>query len=299
MNRQLQVHDDDAHAEELALAHVAPSDIDVQIATAHRYPRSITDFQRDALTLATLDEDVASSMFYALPRADKTIEGPSARLAEVVASTWGNLRVESDIEAIDEKMITAVATCIDLQKNIAVRIRVKRRITDRYGKRFNDDLIVMTGNAASSIALRNAVFKVVPFALVKPIYMAARSASLGEGKTMTQKRAAVAGHLKKLGVKEADLLAKIGAKGWDDVSEGDLVTLRGLATAIAEGDVSVETAFASEAEEVAQATKARLSTIKSKAKAAKAKAPKVPQPPGDLTEEELAEAERHAAKDGE
>src|SRR5690625_5388697 len=120
MNRQLQVHDDDAHAEELALAHVAPSDIDVQIATAHRYPRSITDFQRDALTLATLDEDVASSMFYALPRADKTIEGPSARLAEVVASTWGNLRVESDIEAIDEKMITAVATCIDLQKNIAV-----------------------------------------------------------------------------------------------------------------------------------------------------------------------------------
>lgn len=68
------------------------SEIDQQIATAHRFPRSIKRFRDEAMQMVTLNESVAGQCIYALPRDGKTIEGPSARFAEVIASAWGNSR---------------------------------------------------------------------------------------------------------------------------------------------------------------------------------------------------------------
>lgn len=163
---------------------------DVQIATAKRWPRSIDRSLKQALTLATLDEQSAQSCFYALPRAGKTIEGPSTRLAEIMASSWGNLRVDADIVDEDDTHVTAAAACFDLENNVAIRVRVKRRITDKHGKRFNDDMIGVTANAAVSVAFRNSVFRVVPMAFTRQVYQAARRAAVGKGGTLTQKRQA-------------------------------------------------------------------------------------------------------------
>ena len=68
------------------LSVLSRAEIDVQITTAKRYPRSVTAFRREAEEMATLDEETAGSMFYVLPRAGKNIEGPSVRLAEIVGS---------------------------------------------------------------------------------------------------------------------------------------------------------------------------------------------------------------------
>ena len=59
-----------------ALEAVDRASIDIQIATAKQYPRSVDKALKEALTLATLDEETAASMFYVLPRAGKRIEGP-------------------------------------------------------------------------------------------------------------------------------------------------------------------------------------------------------------------------------
>src|SRR5678816_4803120 len=99
-------------------------------------------------------------MFYSLPRGGRNIVGPSVRFAEVVASSWGNIRSGARIIDIDDKFITAQGQCFDLEKNICVQVEVKRRITKKDGKRYDDDMIGVTGNAACSISLRNAVFKV-------------------------------------------------------------------------------------------------------------------------------------------
>lgn len=218
--------------------------IDVQIATAKRYPRSVDKSLKEALTLATLDEETAASMFYALPRSGKTIEGPSARLAEVMAYSWGNLRVDADIVAEDKNTVTAMGTCFDLEKNVAVRVRVKRRITDKHGKRYNEDMIGVTSNAAISIALRNSVFKVIPAALIRRIYGEARKASLGKGGTITQKRQKALEWFSKLGVKDAQVFEVLGVRGLDDIGEDQLITLRGLVNAIQDGETSVEQVFA-------------------------------------------------------
>lgn len=224
----------------LALTAIDRGQMDVQIATAKANPRSITAARREALSLATLDENVAGSCFYSLPRSGKTIEGPSARLAEIITYSWGNIRAEADIVAIDDKFVTAMGTCLDLERNTGYRVRVKRRITDRHGRRYNDDMIGVTSNAAISIALRNCVFKTVPRALWETVYEAARKASLGQGGTITQKRQNALEWFAKTGLSEAQVCEMLGVKGVDDIGEEELITLRGLKTAIKDGETSVE-----------------------------------------------------------
>ena len=234
---------DEGIAGSVALGAVDRASIDIQIATAKRYPRVVSKPLEEALTLATLDEETAGSMFYAMPRGGKTIEGPSARLAEVMAYSWGNLRVDADIVGEAKTHITAMGTCFDLEKNVAVRVRVRRRITDRHGKRYNEDMIGVTSNAAISIALRNSVFKVIPRAFSQQIYAAARKASLGKGGTIAQKRQKALEWFNKAGVKDEQVFDLLDVRGLDDIGEDHLITLRGLVTAIKDGDTTVEQTF--------------------------------------------------------
>lgn len=234
-----------------ALAALNRSEIDMQISTAKEYPRSLTKVHRDAMTLATLDEETAATMFYVLPRSGKKIEGPSIRLAEVIGSCWGNLRYASRVVSIDPpkrrgepQFITAQGMCHDLEKNVAIAWECKRRITNKNGERFNDDMIQVTGNAAAAVALREAIFKVVPRALIKPIYEAAKQTAIGKAESMDVKRSKAIGHFAKMGVDEPRVLAALGVKGVEDIGVDELVILRGLATAIKDGETTVDDAFA-------------------------------------------------------
>lgn len=223
-----------------------PSDpmVDVQVATAKRFPRSISRFRKEAEAMAVLDEETAGECFYVLPRGGKRIEGPSARLAEILVYAWGNARADAEVIDVGDTHLVAQGTFFDLERNIAIRKKVHRRITDKHGRRYNDDMIGVTGNAASSIALRNVVFAGIPKALWKGIYLKARRASIGEGGTLTQKRQASLEWFGKLGVEEARVFDLLGVDGIEDIKEDELITLRGLANAIKDGEVTVEETFA-------------------------------------------------------
>lgn len=239
----------------MALGAVERASIDMQIATAKTYPRSIEKALKEAETLATLNEQVAGSMFYRLParkNRDGTegspIEGPSVRLAEVIAYSWTNLRVMAEITERGQTHVTARGMCFDLERNIAFGVSVKRRITSSGGRRYGEDMIGVTENAAIKIALRNAVFTTIPASLVRTVYDKARIASTGKG-TIEQKRRAAGEYFRKLGVQEAELFQAIGVQGWDDVGEEQLIALRGFRTSIEDGDGSVETIFRPKPEE--------------------------------------------------
>jgi hypothetical protein len=223
-----------------ALTAYTSAEIDTQIATAKRYPRSIKAFKRQCEELACLDEETAATMFYSLPRGGKAIQGPSVRFAEVVGYAWGNLRYGARVIAVDDKFITAQGQCSDLEKNIACQVEVKRRITDKGGRRYNDDMIGVTGNAACSIALRNAIFKVVPFGLAKGIYERAQELVKGEAKSLVQRRGSAIEWFVKAGATEAQVLQALGRTGVDDVTLDDLVTLTGMRTAIKDGEHTIE-----------------------------------------------------------
>ena len=226
-----------------ALEAMTRGQIDVQIATAQRFPRSVKGFVRDALDMATLDQETAEACFYALPRAGKTIEGPSARLAEIIASAWGHMRVEGRVIEESDRFVTARGTAWDVQRNVAMAVEVRRRITDKRGKRYADDMIGVTANAAIAIALRNAVFKVVPSAYTRHIYAQCREVAVGKAETLSARRDRALGFFTKLGVSAERVCATLEVNGVEDITLDHLATLQGLKTAIREGDTSIEEAF--------------------------------------------------------
>jgi hypothetical protein len=97
------------------------AEIDQQISTAKAYPRVISRIVGNILSLATLDEETAKECIYALPRANKAIKGPSIRLAEIIASQWGNCRQAARVVHVDrfEKYVEAEGVFHDLESNSA------------------------------------------------------------------------------------------------------------------------------------------------------------------------------------
>ena len=159
---------------------VERANVDSQVATAKQYPRSIKRSIDNSIVIATMDAETAQSCGYALPRGGKPITGPSVHLAKIIVSNWGNMRTESKVVQITDKQIISRGTAWDLETNVASAFEVRRNIVDSKGKRFSDDMITVTGNAANSIAYRNAVFSVIPRAMVDKVYKAAQKYITGD-----------------------------------------------------------------------------------------------------------------------
>jgi hypothetical protein len=233
-----------AVAEQSIIATLNRSEIDQQITTAKQYPRSVVKFRKEALEMVTLNERVAESCIYALPRDGKTIEGPSARFAEVIASAWGNCRAGARVVSEQGDFVTAQGVFHDLERNVAITYEVQRRITGKSGKRFGADMVGVTANAACSIALRNAILKGVPKAFWDDLYEAARQVIRGDFKTLNNRRAETLAKFLGYGVNKEQVCTTLGVAGIEDIGLDELVILRGILTAIREGDTTPEMAFA-------------------------------------------------------
>jgi hypothetical protein len=223
------------------------AEYDVAVATAHRYPRSLTKFRQSALSMATIDADVAASCFYRLSRrgqeGSKAIEGPSVRFAEIVANAYGNLKFGARIIEIGEKEVVAQGVAHDLENNVSTSTEIRRRITTKNGQRYGDDMIAVTCNAACSLALRNAIFKAVPFALAKPIYEQAKKVAIGDAKTLSERRTKALAAFASMGIDSKRVFARLGVAGLDEVTLDHVEELIGLHTAIKDGEVDPDAEF--------------------------------------------------------
>lgn len=217
--------------------------IDAQVSTARAFPRNLKKVLDNILFLATQDKETADNCFYSVKRDGKTIRGASIRLAEIITTCYGNIRASSRIVSNDGKMVTAQGMCWDLENNVAFSVEVKRRITDKYGRVFSDDLIVITNNACASIALRNAIFKVVPQAVTSRVQTEIKKIVLGEAKDFETTRKTAIEYFVNLGVTEKNILDLFSKKSIQDLDRDDIFDLRGIATAINEGDTTLESAF--------------------------------------------------------
>lgn len=234
-----------------ALSQIVKSEIDVQISTAKQYPRSIQKFRQDALSMATSDAETAASCFYKLKRGDSYIEGASVRLAEICASAWGNVRYGARIVDDNGKEVTAQGVCHDLEKNVSTTIDVTRRVTNKYGKRYSDDMVQVTKNAACSIALRNAIYKTVPFTFVKQIYDKAKLAAVGDAKTMGEKKQGMLQAFKQMRVSEDQILEFVEKRSMEDVGQAEIETMLGVFNAIKDGDTTIDEQFGDKKQKVA------------------------------------------------
>lgn len=226
--------------------------IEMQLKTSDRRHRVISKAIDRAIEMATADEQTAASCSYALRRRDadgsqKVIEGPSVRLAEIIMLAWGNLHTEVRVVAIGDDYVTGGATVWDLETNNRVSEEQPRSIMTSPKKgeprRFSQDMIIITCRAAMSIALRNAIFRIIPGAIVERVRRRCLATVRGDEKSLDTRRADLLRYFGGMGVNEQRVCAAVGKRAAIDIGLDDLVLLRGMATSIKDGLATAEECF--------------------------------------------------------
>lgn len=222
-----------------------------------------------------------------------------------MASQYGNCHVGSRIVEVDrfEKVVVAEGVFIDYENNLKRTAQVRRRISDKHGKLYSDDMIVVTGNAAASIALRNAILGGIPKALWREAYDAAEKVIAGDVKTMTERRAGAIAAFGTWGVTPEQVFASLEVRSEEEIGLDHIATLLAMHRAIKSGEQAVEDYFPprtdkAEAEEAARGTAGKLKQIAGKGSgqgAPKGKARKQ----ADGAKESAGEPQKDKGKQGE
>lgn len=222
--------------------------IDMQISTAKAYPRNLKKAIENAITLVTMNKEIASSCTYSLKKG-KTITGPSVYLARILAREMGNMRVENRVVGFDTTHVTCEAVCFDLEKNFAVRTQIKKSIVGSSG-RFSEDMCTITGNAGNAIAYRNAVFAVVSVEVVNKVWEEAKkkvTGDLSDATKLMARRVALFQGFKEmyptLNLTDEEIAASVDRSSPAHITADDIVTLIGFENSFKAGEMKPDEVF--------------------------------------------------------
>ena len=223
---------------------VERANVDSQVATAKRYPRDIRRSIDNSVVMATMNQETAQSCSYALPRGGRPITGPSVHLAKIIVSNWGNMRTEAKVVQITDKQVISRGTCWDLETNVASAFEVRRSIIGKNGQRFSEDMITVTGNAANSIAYRNAVFAVIPKAITDRVYYAAQrfiTGDLSDSDKLLKVRTGIINNFKNsYGITEEEVVKMCGKQTVNQIGADEISMLMGTIQALKDGDTTAD-----------------------------------------------------------
>ncbi|OHB51730.1 MAG: hypothetical protein A2Y12_01205 [Planctomycetes bacterium GWF2_42_9] len=235
-------------AERSALSIMERASIDIQIATAHQYPRSISVFTKRAKEMVSVDKETAESCIYRRPVGKengkmKYAEGESIRLAEIVAACYGNMRVGGVITETHPKYVKAQGIAHDLESNYAAKADVIESTVDKNGRPYSERQRLVIAKAAQSKAMRDAIFRVVSKSLCKSIVTLAKETAFGKTEPLAIRRDRAMAWLKKLCIDLNRVWSALDIQGEEELGDAELETLTGIRTAIKDGDTTVEEAF--------------------------------------------------------
>jgi hypothetical protein len=218
-------------------------ELDTQIVTAKQYPRDIEKFKKTALEIIKSNPDIAAECNYSRTIGDDIVEGPSIRLAEIVASTWGNLRVDCKVKNVGEKVVTLEAVCHDLESNLAIRIETTRQIWSKKYGRYSENMIQTTGMAGISIVFRNSIFKVVPHGFTNYLRNEAKKVAMGGAALVDEKKEIWLQHFEKSGIDRTRIFAKFKVNSINEMTPDNFHTLSGIANALRDNQTTMENEF--------------------------------------------------------
>ena len=155
--------------------------------------------------------------------------------AEIVANAWGNLHASTRIVDNDGRSITTEGVAWDLESNVKISMQNKVSIwfgakDGKGGYQANADMQVVLTNASSAKSLRNAIFKVVPKALVDQVRDRAIAFAVGDQKTVNAKVNELIDKLIKQGIDKERILNYYGYKTIAEITPDDYKTLIGVGT---------------------------------------------------------------------
>ena len=207
---------------------VIRAEIDSMVATARAYPRDLTNVKKEILELAMTDEEIAKSCFYAYKRGGKMVIGPSIRFAEIIMYSWEHLKVKTRIVGQTNKFITCEAIAWDMEKNSCSQTEYQSRITDKSGNTYGDDMIAITAMSGQARARRNAIFDVIPPAVLKNIMDKVKGKSLGGFDDLEKSIAKSMQYFENEGISKESVLNILGKERQSKMTVDDLATLRAM-----------------------------------------------------------------------
>lgn len=275
-----------------------------KLVLAKRFPRDTVLAKREALEAAK-DYDLASVAFYALPRGDETIEGPTIKLAEELARCWGNIdyghrelsrtegKSEVEVYAWDTQTNTTstrqltVMHSIDLSGGKSRPTRSQKEI---------DDLVARKASAQ----LRGRILAVLPKALVQATITACRQTlEGGNGVPLAERLEKMVDAFGKIGVTPEMLIKRLGHP-LDKTTPEELVDMIGVFTSIREGHFTVEDQFPADEPSPESTESARVQAmVENQQKAAAKPAPRQAKAQADKKEapQQAAQAQPDPAKE--
>jgi hypothetical protein len=242
-----------------ALEALQRAEVDMAITTAKRYPRDIAQSIKTCRELALRNSAVAATCNYAVPRAGKKLIGPSVHFARIVAYAWGNGTALSRVIGADRANVHLQGVFHDLQTNLRVGIEMdwpvqapKTDTPERWADQIN-----LAKRAGAAVALRTAIFNVIPQVLFADIAEEAKKVAVGEGKTFIESRNNAITALKAMGISQEMIYHALGIGGLESISTDDLIWLHAIMTSIKEGAMTVSEVFGNSMEPVKAQVPAR------------------------------------------
>ena len=213
---------------------------------AKRFPRDEARAYANAMASCRRPA-LAESAVYKFPRGGQAVEGPSIRLAEELARSWGNITYgirelsrrngESEMEAF----------AWDLQSNlISTQTFTVRHVRDKRGGaealRDERDIYEVTANMGAR-RLRARILAVLPPDFVDAAVAQCRETMVRNGdKPMADRIREMTGAFSRIGVTAAMLATRLG-KPLDAATPDDLADLRGIYQGIRDGQSGINEWF--------------------------------------------------------
>ena len=221
------------------------ADMEMAVDIAHRYPRHLPTVVKELRAMVLANEAWAKTCIYALPRAGKPIVGPSVGLADAVASVHKNSYDDADVLEIDtrNKVVRCKGYFIDLETNRWTFSAVSRRISDKQGRLYTDDMIGITTQACLQIARRNAIFRGVKRLIWYPIFQEALIKVRGTEQTLPERRDEIIALFATHGVDPKRIAAALGVQKRDEITIDHLVILTSMFEELKEGLTTAEEMF--------------------------------------------------------
>lgn len=231
------------------------AEIQAKMILARNFPRNI-DTCLEYIKRECMNKELAEKATYEFPRGDSVVRGASIRLVECVARHWGNIL--SGIKEISStpKEATVKAYCWDLETNFAdekVFTVPYSRTSKKHGTvPLTDERDKYEAMANMAARRKRACMQaIIPqFVIDEAVAACQRTleeAMKGEDIEVTKAKMLAAFRAKAEWISESDFETACG-KPFENISVKDVVKLRNLYNAIADGFVKPEVAFKREEE---------------------------------------------------
>ena len=220
-----------------------------QLLIAKKFPRNLHAAYENILN-ACSRKDFAEAATYSFPRGGKTVSGPSIRLAEELARSFGNLEFGIKELAVYDDATEVEAYCHDLETNVRSK-QTFRSPHERYTKngttKLHDPRDIYETNAnLGARRLRSRILAIIPPEFVAGALKRCRETLTGEfagvNTPLTDKVRFMVSRFGKLGIRVTHIEARLG-HSMDEILPDEYADLVGVFNSISDGHTSASDWF--------------------------------------------------------